>query len=249
MPHTLERVDRILLWLEERQVPPVTLLVVPGLDWEDRQIARLHDLAEQGHELAAHGWLHQTKPRRLFHRIHSTLISRNVAEHLDLDSGEILALMTRSRNWFDANKLPLPDFYVPPAWALGPISKSDLLQVPYTRIETTRGFIYLENIAGTAENQLNTERRKTAKPATLRFQKLPLTGYEADTAFREFFLRRWNAHQAKLATTKDLTLRISIHPDDLDLRVADQLDAQIGAVAEFSKRASHIQLHKPKKMS
>jgi predicted deacetylase len=230
MPHTMERVERILDWLKERSVPPVTLLVVPGRPWQPGQIERLRELAALGHQLAAHGWHHETTPRRLYHRIHATLISRNVAEHLDLDSRGILELMQRSNNWFVENDLPAPDFYVPPAWALGPINQTDLAEVPFQLIETTRGLIYPARKAG-PENKDS------------RFQKLPLTGYEADTALREFFLRRWNAAQAKTARRKNLPLRISIHPDDLDLRIADQIGQQIKDVEAFlpySGKASRV---------
>jgi predicted deacetylase len=218
MPHTLERVDRIINWLDARDVPPVTLLVVPGRPWEPQQIERLQQLAAAGHELAAHGWHHRTRPRRLYHRLHAALISRNVAEHLDFDSPGILALMQRSHNWFTDNGLPRPDFYVPPAWALGSMKKSDLAQLPYQMIETTRGLIHLVRDGGLP---------------TIQFQKLPLTGYEADTPLRKFFLRRWNAAQANAAARKNLPLRISIHPDDLELRVADQMEQHIRAVTEF----------------
>jgi len=213
MPHTLDRVTRIITWLGERGAAPVTLLVVPGRSWQAEQISHLNELAKAGHTLAAHGWLHESNPRRLYHRLHAALISRRVAEHLDLDSKNILNLLNRSRNWFKANNLPVPDFYVPPAWALGPITKTDLAQAPYKLIETTRGLLYLNS--------------------GISFQRLPLTGYEADTPFREFFLRPWNAAQARSAIRKELPLRISIHPDDLELRIADQLDQQIQAVQEF----------------
>lgn len=212
MPHTLERVERILHWLRERDVPPVTLLVVPGRPWQPKQIDRLRELAAEGYELAAHGWHHETTPSRLYHRIHAALISRRVAEHLHLDSQDIRRLMLRSHDWFGENGLPLPEFYVPPAWALGPLRKAEMAQLPYRLIETTRGLIHLKASTHTS------------------FQKLPLTGYEADTPFRECFLRRWNASQARTARKKKLPLRISIHPDDLDLRVADQMEDQILAV-------------------
>lgn len=234
MPHTLERVERIIEWLNERGVPPVTLLVVPGLQWEESQIDRLRELADAGYELAAHGWTHTTTPRRLYHRLHAALISRKVAEHLDLDSKGVLALMTRSKSWFRENNLPVPEFYVPPAWALGPISKDDLKKAPYRIIETTRGL--LEINGGTTFQSSTRPREADAQkrvPPKFSFQKLPLTGYEADTPFREFFLRRWNAAQAKSAKRHNLPLRISIHPEDLELRIADQMDEQIRSVDEF----------------
>ena len=217
MPHTLDRVARILDWLQAREVPPVTLLVVPGRPWEAPQVERLRELAAAGHELAAHGWYHKTRPRHIYHRLHAALISRNVAEHLDLNSKGILQLMQRSRQWFGENGLPLPGFYVPPAWALGPVSKTDLAKAPYRLIETTRGLIHLDGKASPAFN----------------FQKLPLAGYEADTRFREGFLRRWNAAQARKARQSHRPLRISVHPQDLDLRLADQLEQQIKNVQTF----------------
>lgn len=244
MPHTMDRVEHILDWLKERGVPPVALLVVPGRAWEPQQIERLRDLAAEGHELAAHGWLHETTPKRIYHRLHAALISRHVAEHLDLNSLGILELMQRSRQWFGENDLPRPDFYLPPAWALGPLAKADLARAPYQLIETTRGLIHLNTLQSDNPNSLSapTQAGDRRGPIRLRpedesgvvhFQKLHLTGYEADTPFREFFLRRWNAAQARAAERKNLPLRISIHPDDLDLRVADQLDMQIRSVQNF----------------
>ncbi|MEM1223363.1 MAG: polysaccharide deacetylase family protein [Verrucomicrobiota bacterium] len=213
MPETMPQVEEILEWLKDRQVPPVTLLVVPGKSWKPNEINRLRELAERGHELAAHGWHHHVIPRKLYHRLHAACLSRNVAEHLDLDSKGILDLLLRSRNWFGENNLPIPEFYVPPAWALGPIHPDDLAQAPFKRIEVTGGLIHLNG--------------------QKRFQKMLLTGYEADTWLRESLLRRWNASQAKKAQQNGKILRISIHPYDRQLRVADQLAQQIDAAEEY----------------
>ncbi len=224
-PQTFARVERILDWLQARAVPPVALLVVPGRPWQPAQLQRLRQLAEAGHELAAHGWQHQTRPRRLAHRLHAALISRNVAEHLDLDSPNILALMQRARDWFPANGLPTPDCYVPPAWALGCIARRHLAQAPYRMIETTRGLIHLHAQPADAPPISGTR--------ACSCQNLPLTGYQADTPLRECFLRRWNAIQTRIAVRTRRPLRISIHPDDLQLRVADQLDQHIRSVHTF----------------
>jgi predicted deacetylase len=245
MPHTMDRVERILQWLHDRGLPPVTLLVVPGHPWSERQIERLRELAEQGHQLAAHGWDHKTTPRKLYHRIHATLISRNVAEHLDLGSAGVLQLMIRSRDWFGTHDLPMPNFYVPPAWALGPISRADLCKVPFELIETTRGLIHLRHAGSPAprtQRDSNSVREETEAIRETRphFQKLPLTGYEADTPSREFFLRIWNAAQFAHARSKALPLRISIHPDDLDLRVADQMDRQVRSITTFCLYCSFL---------
>lgn len=213
MPETLERVETLLTWLADLGVPPVTLLVVPGKDWQPAELVRLRELSNSGHPLAAHGWHHHTRPRRLYHRLHAALLSRNVAEHLALDPSEIEALLRRAYDWFPENGLPAPHLYVPPAWALGSIPATRLKDSPYTCIETTRGLLFPQN-----------------HPF---FQSLPLTGYEADTAFRATFLKHWNAMQASAAQNSGKRLRISIHPDDLNLRRADQMEAQLRAVTEF----------------
>ncbi|MFW5874131.1 MAG: polysaccharide deacetylase family protein [Verrucomicrobiota bacterium] len=215
MPGTMDRVEAILAWLSERSVPPVTLLVVPGKPWTPEQIDRLRAWAAIGHPLAAHGWHHHTEPRRLKHRLHAALISRNVAEHLALDSKGILDLMLRGREWFLRHRLPDPTLYVPPAWALGPLNIRDQAAVPYRMIETTRGLLFPNG---------------APRP---HLEKLPLSGYEADTPLRERFLRAWNALQARSARRRDAPLRISIHPHDLHLRIPDQLDGQLREVREF----------------
>lgn len=205
MPRTMPRVEAILRHLHGAGVPPVTLLVVPGLDWSPAQLERLRELAALGHPMAAHGWCHHTEPRRLRHRLHAALISRNVAEHLALDTAGVLELMQRSQDWFPAQDLPRPTLYVPPAWALGAVGPADLAQTPYAQVEVT---------SGVWQREAN---------GPFRLVRLPLTGYEADTPLRQWFLTRWNGWQVRRACQRGLPLRLSIHPDDLHLRVAGQL--------------------------
>jgi predicted deacetylase len=143
MPETMDRVLKLIEWLEALEVPPSTLLVVPGKDWTEAQIKQLDSLSKKGYTLAAHGWRHKTRPRRIYHRLHSLILSRDVAEHLDLSSTEILDLIQRSKAWFLEHNLPAPDLYVPPAWALGPIRKKELSKATYQQIETTLGVIQL----------------------------------------------------------------------------------------------------------
>ena len=222
MPETMDRVESILEWLGDLGIPPVTLLVVPGKPWSSGQIEGLRRLAGRGHVLAAHGWCHRTTPRGLRHRLHAAFLSRNVAEHLALDSAGILALLSRSHAWFAANGLPPPMLYVPPAWALGAIRPDDLARAPFRVIETTFGLI-------------RPPARDRADPPTgkPRFERLPLTGYEADTAVRAAFLRRWNQSQVRKAARHGKPLRLSIHPDDPRLRLADQLECHLRAAGEF----------------
>ncbi|PDH29988.1 MAG: DUF2334 domain-containing protein [Puniceicoccaceae bacterium MED-G30] len=212
MPETMTRVEALLSWLQDRKVPPVALLVVPGKPWTEATIQRLADFSAQGHELVAHGWTHQTTPRKLYHRLHSQLISRNVAEHLALNASGVFDLMQRSAQWFPRNGLPQPVTYIPPSWALGSIGREALSRLPYRIVENTRGVIHTQRAECTG---------------------LPLIGFEADNARRKSFLRIWNHWQVCRATRSGKPLRISIHPDDLQLRLADQMDTIIGLPTEF----------------
>lgn len=215
MPETMDKIQNILEWLKEHNVPPVTLLVVPGKNWTRQHLSQLQEYTKEGHTLAAHGWHHHTQPKKILHRIHALIISKNVAEHLDLHEQSILDLLKRSHQWFLQQKLPSPSLYVPPAWALGAIKKQSLLKTPFKQIEVTRGIIDLTS---------------SKKPY---LKTLPLTGYEADSPFRASFLVRWNQFQQKQAQAKAIPLRISIHPYDLDLPIAKQLETQLSTVESF----------------
>jgi predicted deacetylase len=215
MPETMDKIQYILKWLKERHVPPVTILVVPGKNWSENQLSLLKQFTEEGHILSAHGWYHHTQAKKILHRIHSLIISKDVAEHLDLNQQGILELINKSCQWFIQKQLPAPSLYVPPAWALGAINKKTLTKTSVKQIEVTRGVIHLSS---------------SHKP---KLQTLPLTGYEADSPFRVCFLSKWNQFQQRQAQNKSLPLRISIHPYDLDLPIAEQLEQQLKSVETF----------------
>lgn len=203
MPETLDKVRGLIQQLQDNGHQAITLLVVPGRDWQAEDIRQLADWSAQGMELAAHGWHHKAAHvRGLWHRLHSALISRDVAEHLSLDAEGVEALMGRSAAWFDQQGLPAPSSYVPPAWALGALPKRRWSALPYRRIEVTRGLL------DTRSGQL---------------EPLPLVGFEADTHLRATFLRVWNRFQARKAQRQGRPLRIGIHPQDGDLLLADDL--------------------------
>ena len=125
-----------------------------------------------GFVLAGHGWHHKTQRIDSWsHRIHSALLSRDVAEHLALDDDTILALMNRCHRWFCEHGFHPPDLYVPPAWAMGRISNNRLSDSP---------FRYFEMTSGLFDSQ------------SMRRVNLPLAGFEADTVSRATFLRGWN---------------------------------------------------------
>ena len=201
MPVTLGKVCAIFDKLHDANQLPVTLLVVPGLDWQPEQLDTLRALVDRGAELAGHGWCHRAKSiRGLWHRIHSTFVSRDVAEHLALDRAGCVQMMQECFGWFDEHDLPSPDLYVPPAWAMGAARRADLDVLPYERYETMGG-VYVANQG---------------------FLKLPMIGFEADTAFRAFACRAWNRMNKGWAERAG-ALRIGIHPNDFELRLGDDV--------------------------
>lgn len=212
MPATLPQVADIVARMHAHGLPPATLLVVPGHDWDPAGIAQLRTWHEAGHALAAHGWHHRARHiRGLRHRLHAATLSRDAAEHLALTADEIAALMQASHDWFPAHDLPAPDTYVPPAWALGAITLPALRRLPFARIETTAGMLDV---------------------ASGRTEHLPLVGFEADTPLRARALRTWNRGQIALARATGRALRVGIHPHDRALKLADDLE---GLLAELGR--------------
>ena len=203
MPATLGRVERIFGRLLDAGLSPVTLLVVPGTGWQREHLDRLREMVALGAELAGHGWRHEARQIRGFkHRLHSALISRRAGEHLALSAREILRLMLENRRWFARHELPAPDLYVPPAWAMGPVPRHILDRLPFDRYETLAGVYEVKH---------------------QRFYRLPMAGFEADTAFRAVTVRAFNRINRAWAGAADRPLRLGIHPDDFELRLSDDL--------------------------
>ena len=209
-PESLDRVIQIVDYLRSLGIQTVTLLVIPGGDWNGQRLDALRRLHEQGCELAGHGWIHRCgPPQTLYHRLHSWCLSRNVAEHLSLNGPRIAALIRDCYAWFGNSQLPQPELYVPPAWALGPIARSALRELP---------FRYYEILGGVYDAHRHV------------FRRLPLLGYEADTTFRSGTLQCLNTFTGLMAATLDRPVRVSIHPRDLQLRLAGALRRSLGKV-------------------
>lgn len=209
MPHTLDRVWLLTGKLAHLQPADVTLLVVPGLDWSGPQLDDLHGLAARGYTFAGHGWHHTTREiRGLYHRVHSTLVSRRAAEHLALDESGIRRLINECYLWFTDHGFPAPDLYVPPAWAMGSIRHRLLQDAP---------FRYYENTAGLYDSDTGTQ------------VNLPLAGFEADNLFRAASLCLWNRVNRALSSPAR-PLRLSIHPADPELLLGNALDEYLSAV-------------------
>jgi len=221
MPATLDRVLGMLAFLEDAGVPPPTLLVVPGKEWTPEGLRVLRELTTKGHPLAGHGWCHQSVPgsRSLYHRLHGLLISRNEGEHLSRSSEELVDLVRRSYDWFPTVGLPAPDLYVPPTWALGALRRSDLKSLPFRWYEILRGFVEGE---------------------TGRIRCLPLAGFEADTTFRKVSVRLWNGLNVALAKRVRGPLRISIHPDDLELLLRGDLKRLVRSPWRFIRESDAL---------
>lgn len=203
MPETLERVEALISLADSCGVCALTLLVVPGKDWSEQQLDRLKKYQDQGYELAAHGMYHRASEiQGVYHRLYSTLISGDVAEHLCLDKDDISSLMQASSQWFLQKGLLAPKLYVPPAWALGPLPGHLLAALPYEKIEILQGIVEVES-----------GRRVS----------LPLVGFEAGSGGKRFFLGLWNHLQLSYARFSDKPLRIALHPDDLQLDLSSQV--------------------------
>ena len=203
MPATRRPVE---IWLERLEVlglTPVTLLVVPGTQWDEAAIDWLRSLQRAGHELVGHGWRHRADAVRGWrHRLHSVLISAQVAEHLALDRAGIQTLLVRCYTWFVEHGLGQPAGYVPPAWAIGDVSRTTLRAAP---------FRYYETLGGIYDAQHD------------RWTSLPLAGFEARSWWQAAALNCTNSVAAWRAKWRQ-PLRIAIHPRDAELRLGQELD-------------------------
>ncbi|WP_149496993.1 polysaccharide deacetylase family protein [Roseiconus lacunae] len=212
MPETMTEVGELIELCQRSGHSAVALLIVPGQPWTDSDLNQIRRWEQAGCELAGHGWHHRCQSvRGLKHRIHSLLLSRQVAEHLCLSASEIETLMGRCSAWFAERQLPLPNLYVPPAWALGTITALQLARLPFRLVETLSGVVRVEG--------------------TVKRLRMPLLGFEADSSVRRRLLRVFNEMNYRYARSRWNTsavgipapVRISIHPFDHRLRLRDDL--------------------------
>lgn len=225
-PSKLEAVLRILDLLEAEDAAPATLLVVPGLGWDDPGLHRLRELASRGYGLAGHGWEHRAPaPASLHHRVHAGLISRDQAEHLSRTRADVRDRVRRCHEWFGLAGLPRPELYVPPAWALGALTRSDLAQLPFRWYEVLPGFV---------------------EARTSKLTVVPLVGFEADTLGRQVALAAANHLNMFLGRRcARPPVRIAIHPDDLELRLASALRAVLEGQWRYMSAESFLAARSP----
>ncbi|MEL6109755.1 MAG: polysaccharide deacetylase family protein [Planctomycetota bacterium] len=203
MPSTIEPVRELIELCRVQQIEKITLLVVPGLSWTEPQLRQIRRWVSEGLRLAGHGWKHHCDSiRGAYHRFHSLMLSRDVAEHLSLSREGAIELLRDCGDWFPRNDFETPQLYVPPAWAMGALGARDLRDSPFRIFETLSGI------------------RSPARGLHLR---CPLVGFEADTWFRKLFVRNFNRLSIRRADDRDRPLRIGIHPQDHRLRLRDDL--------------------------
>lgn len=206
-PDSIGAADAILRRLSAAKLHPICILIIPSGRWSDAQLNLLHDWEVLGHTLAVHGWSHRsTAPRTVHHRLHSMFFSRDVAEHLGKTEPQVREIVERGARWFAEAGLRAPTVYVPPAWAIGEFPSRAFGGTSYRWVETLTG-IY--SVRGK------------------RFHRLPLVGFEADTAARATALKGVNRVNHLLATATGRPLRVAIHPRDFDLLLARDLERMI----------------------
>ncbi|MFN3191465.1 MAG: polysaccharide deacetylase family protein [Aureliella sp.] len=208
MPETMKQVGELIKLCRNCSIESPMLLIVPGKGWRPDELTQIRRWQEQGCELAGHGWSHHTSTIvSWYHRFHSLLLSRNVAEHLSMSSEQILTLIQRCSRWFPAHDLEPPVLYVPPAWAMGSVTNDSLRSCGFRMLETTSGILI---------------------PSIERHHRLPLVGFEADTLARTTFLRRFNQICRQVAQRVGL-FRISLHPFDQQLLLKDDLERTLAS--------------------
>lgn len=218
MPENRHAIQGLLEFLsrevEHLQPADITLLVVPGRDWPDRDLAWLRQLVARGHPLAGHGWSHRAQPpASVYHWLHSLLLSRDVAEHLSRSAMACFERVQRCHHWFAQNRLPVPDFYVPPAWAMGAFGARQRAASP---------FRFFEDLGGLHDK------------ACGRYQRLPLVGFEADSPWRAGVLRLFNGWNLRRARQTGRTLRIALHPHDSGYLLAVDIARHLNLVQAFT---------------
>jgi predicted deacetylase len=127
-----------------------------------------------------------------------------------LSASGIEALIRNCHQWFVDQGLQPCELYVPPAWAMGAIHRGQLADMPFRLFET---------LSGVYDAQAQ------------KMHPLPLLGFEADTPLREWLLRGFNHLNWRRASHTDQPLRIGIHPQDLSLRLRNQVIPMTQAVS------------------
>ena len=209
-PQNLDDIESIIQILQNQfDINKICILVIPGLNWNEIQLQRLRSWQKDGLEIAAHGWNHKAQDKKSFyHKIHSILMSANCAEHLSKKRQEIVKIIRHSYNWFIINDFKKPLLYVPPAWALGKITKQDLDRLAFTHYECTTGMVHNK-----------------------KYCFLPLLGFKEKTYIGAMLRRFFNSLNYFMAYFTG-SIRIAIHPKDFTLYLKKDIEKYLSRSSE-----------------
>lgn len=204
-PRHQEALERMLVFLRERGVPPVPLLVVPDfhagwpLDRHPAFVERLHHWHELGHELVLHGYLHRETPVTggkvgLGDRFKRGVLTGGEGEFLGLDAAECGRRLDDGLAMWERAGLPgRPTGFVPPAWLHNGALDAELWK---------RGFLWTENHHG-------------LRFADGRSVAAPVISWASRDPVRRIASRVVCPTLERVWRDRD-TLRIALHPHDFD---------------------------------
>ena len=197
-PASADATERWLADLDARGIP-ATLLVIPGpwrgprLSQNPDLVARLHEAASRGHELALHGWAHQAgSDGAPWRRATARVLARGAAEFAALDAADATARLSAGLAELAALDIEPVGFH-PPGWLASPGAYQALRRVGL-RYSSSHLFVH----------DLITGRRHT----------LPALSHRpggTGEAFAAGLMRRSAAAMAR----RGRSFRVALHPDDL----------------------------------
>lgn len=193
--------ERVLQAVREVADIPLTLLVVPAYKGKAAAAtpeftAHLHELSEQGHELALHGYFHSDPqvPTGLRDWLKRRVYTAGEGEFSALDETEVNQRLTLGRRWFEFNNFPVHGF-VPPAWLLGPAAWKVLRE---------RGdFDYVTTLT-----EFHCLRQGTVLRA-------PCFTWSVRSGWRRKASVAWNSALLKF-TSQQTVVRVALHPCDVE---------------------------------
>lgn len=66
-PHNLNNIDNIIDILHSKfNIKKICILVIPGLNWNKKQIKKLKSWEHNGIQIAAHGWIHKSQKKNQY---------------------------------------------------------------------------------------------------------------------------------------------------------------------------------------
>ena len=199
-PATVEHSQRWRAALDLRGVP-ASLLVVPG-PWRGQHLSQdpdlvgwLRDRAAAGDDIVQHGWTHRAAPGGSYWRqCRGRLVARGAAEFAALSEPEAYRRLVAGREALNRSGLPTVGF-TPPGWLHSPGTLRALNRLGFEFTTSHRGIRDLRS------------GRLYAGPAL---------SHRPGGRGEQLAARILSA-AARAGTRRGGTIRIALHPDDLDI--------------------------------